>query len=307
MNINPVLAKELKINVRSVRTTVTLLIFNTILAAISLLVFYSIIDMSWYSGGIDYRSMITLYITMASIEFAMFSLIVPAITASGISGERERQTLDLLLTTKMKPLSIILGKLMASLSTVCILAISTLPILSLVFVYGGLRLIDLLGLMLYLIITAIFFGSIGLLISSVIKRTTGATVVTYALIILLFLGTIFLVGFVYLLDAYRLRYIDSNVEPSVGPLIYILLINPGFTYVSMISEQVGEPSAIISFLNQFGNYKSNLIIKNWLYVSCAIQLAISAFFIWLASRAIDPIFAKHKVKKSKKVKKIKTA
>ncbi|MFR6329249.1 MAG: hypothetical protein ACLUOI_10765 [Eisenbergiella sp.] len=47
---------------------------------------------------------------MSSIEFLMLMFIMPALTASSISGERERQTLELMLTTNEAE-EIILGKL----------------------------------------------------------------------------------------------------------------------------------------------------------------------------------------------------
>ncbi|MFQ9208670.1 MAG: ABC transporter permease [Clostridium fessum] len=64
---------------------------------------------------------------------------MPALTASSISGERERQTLELMLTTTMEPRDMVLGKLASSLVTMLVLAVSALPVQALVFVYGALR------------------------------------------------------------------------------------------------------------------------------------------------------------------------
>ena len=74
---------------------------------------------------------------VASLEFLMLILIMPAMTAGSISGERERQTLDLMLTTCMTPADIVLGKLEAALGTMFLMVVSSLPILAMVFVYGG--------------------------------------------------------------------------------------------------------------------------------------------------------------------------
>lgn len=289
MNLNPVLAKELKINVRSVKTTLIILIFNAILAVISLLVLYGMVDLAKYSGGINYSNMIELYVAMACIEYGMFILIVPAMTASSISGERERQTLDLLLTTKMQPISIIIGKLIASLSTVCILAFSTLPILSLVFIFGGLGLGDFLNLMIYFIVAAVFMGSIGIFFSTMTKKTTGATVLTYAAVIFFFGGTIALVLMIYLFLLYKNNIGGSYIQPDVGGMIYILLVNPAVSFASLLTGQVGYNSTLNDFFNSFGKYDRNFIMDHWLIMSCSIQLALSGFFIWLSSKAINPL------------------
>ncbi len=75
--------------------------------------------------------------------------------AGSIAGERERQTLDMLLATKMKPWSIVLGKLESSLSSVLMLAVSSLPVLSIVFIFGGVGILELVGFVVILGVSAI--------------------------------------------------------------------------------------------------------------------------------------------------------
>ena len=77
-------------------------------------------------------------------------------------GERERKTLDLLLTTHLSPWKIILGKLGSSLCLIFLISFSTLPVIGLVLIYGGITLVNLFQLILNLVITGIFIGSIGI-------------------------------------------------------------------------------------------------------------------------------------------------
>ena len=72
-----------------------------------------------------------------AIEFILLMFIVPAVTAASISGERERQTLDLMLTTQMTAAQIVTGKLMGALSSLFVLILSSFPAVAMVFVYGG--------------------------------------------------------------------------------------------------------------------------------------------------------------------------
>ena len=124
IRLNPVFQKEYMLMTRSIKMIVTVLIFNAILSIFGFAVFYSIINTAKYTGVVDYSSMLNLYYVMAFIEFVMVALIVPAISSGAISGEREKQTLDILLTTRMTPLKIVTGKLMSSIITIMLLIIS---------------------------------------------------------------------------------------------------------------------------------------------------------------------------------------
>ena len=115
-----------------------------------------------------------LYTFVSSIEFLMLMFIMPALTASSISGERERQTLELMLTTTMKPKEIILGKFWSALTTMLILAISALPVQSLVFVYGGITIADMMILFLCYGIVALFTGGIGMFYSCLLYTSRTA-------------------------------------------------------------------------------------------------------------------------------------
>lgn len=89
-------------------------LFNGILFLVTLLNMYSVIMQVKASASIQYSSFMELYEFVTSMEFILLMFIVPAVTASAISGERERQTLDLMLTTRMSAGQIVTGKLLSS-------------------------------------------------------------------------------------------------------------------------------------------------------------------------------------------------
>jgi len=103
MKLNPVYKRETTVSSRSFRLALILAIFNTILALVVLLNMYSVVERVKLTAEIQYSSFTNLYVFVAAVEFVMLMFIMPALTAGGISGERERQTLDLLLTTTLKP------------------------------------------------------------------------------------------------------------------------------------------------------------------------------------------------------------
>lgn len=282
MQINPVFRKELKLNVRSARLPIVILIYNSVLAFISILVFYAIIENARWSGVIDYTSVIMLYIIVWGIEGVLLAFIVPALTASAISGERERQTLDILLTTRMTPWSIIWGKLMSSVSMIILLVFSSVPVISIVLIFGGISLPDVFKIALYLIFAAIFFGAMSIACSARFKKTTTSTVAAYGGVLGICAGTVFIVIIGALICSV------SGVMPiknSVGILSLILLINPGTTVAAILSQQLSYTYVSGSFFNDFLGAPA-FFSRHWVIISIGVQIVFMLFLLWNASRAL---------------------
>lgn len=117
MKMNPVYKRELKVGSRSIRMAVILLAFNGILSAVALFNMYSAVEQVKMTAEIQYSRFLQLYVFVVSLEFIMLMFIMPALTSNSISGERERQTLDLMLTTTMKPGEVVLGQAAAAFTT----------------------------------------------------------------------------------------------------------------------------------------------------------------------------------------------
>ena len=98
---NPVFKMEKMTSSRSGKMSVIVFGMNLILTVTALIMLYTIAHETGYTGEIPYQSFIQLYRMIAFFEFTLILLIVPALTSGAVSGERERQTLDLLLSTKM--------------------------------------------------------------------------------------------------------------------------------------------------------------------------------------------------------------
>ena len=106
------------------------------------------------------------YAYMIMLQFGMLVLVAPAMTAGSISGERERQTLDLVLVTNTGPVKLVLGKLLESFSFLALLVMCSLPMLSLVLITGGATLAQVLISVAFLLLTALAALSVGLVCSS---------------------------------------------------------------------------------------------------------------------------------------------
>ena len=192
MKQNPVYNREMRVSSRSMKLPLIIFLFNGILFLVTLLNMYSVIMQVKASASIQYSSFMELYEFVTSMEFILLMFIVPAVTASAISGERERQTLDLMLTTRMSAGQIVTGKLLSALSTLFLLILSSFPAVAMVFVYGGITWTDAFSLILCYVTVAFFAGSIGICFSAAFKRSTVSTVVTYGTLTAVVAGTYFL-------------------------------------------------------------------------------------------------------------------
>lgn len=282
---NPVYQKEMKMSVRTIRLAVLIMVFNGILAALNLLSMYGAVNRSRFFGSVQFSSVIQIYSTVAYIEFAMFMLLVPAVTAGSISGEKERRTLDLLLTSRMTSLSIVFGKLKASLNLVRILAISSLPVLSLVFIFGGIRIRDLIWVLCALLISGFFAGSIGILFSTVSRKTTTATVLSYGSLIALIFGSYGIVGF--------LQYLDNNnigkFTNGVGKGIYVLLLNPAVAFAELVYNQVSNEGFVEKICSIYAPMEQGFFINNWILISLCIQIVLSILLLFLSAWILNPL------------------
>ena len=93
MKRNPVYSREMRVSSRSIRLPVILAVFNGILSFAVLLNMYSAVEQVKAAAAIQYSRFMDMYELAATLEFVLVAFLSPAVTASSISGERERQTL----------------------------------------------------------------------------------------------------------------------------------------------------------------------------------------------------------------------
>lgn len=291
---NPVFKKELKQTARMKRTALLILFYNFALALFGLFAFYITFHAKGtYHTYINYADILNIYMIITGIEFILILFLVPALTAGSIVGEREKKTLDILLTTKMTPGQIVTGKLMASLSTMVLLAFSSLPVISIVFSVGGITLWDLVKFMIFLMVTAVYIGSIGILFSTLCKRTTTATVSTYAVMLLLVVGiAALLFGIVLIYNIRTWGFADYNniiwINSGIGKLVFLLFLNPFISYTSMLRDQIGYMGGLMNGIIVSGNLGS-FTSNYWFAISMGIQLLLSAVCLKAASIILSPL------------------
>lgn len=301
IKINPVYRKELRVSTRTFKFALMMTAYNMVLALVALLIFFGFFDSS-FNRIIDYADILYIYMAVACIEFGLVFFIVPILTSSSIAGERERQTLEILLTTTLKPIQIVIGKLESSISMVLLLMVSSVPVVSIVFSIGGIGVSAVMGLLVLIIVTTIYVGSIGIWCSAMLKKTIPSAVSTFGLVFIITIGpvAVLLVLALGMYQYYMYNYPYAPV-PNLGNAGLILLLDPLFSAISLFSRQFGETELLMEILvDRFNCDVSTVVTDHWFGLSVIVQLASSALILFAASRHLDPLRKRRMKRKDKR-------
>jgi ABC-2 type transport system permease protein len=163
----------------------------------------------------------TVFTALALVQLALVCLVGPGVAAGAISGERERQTLDVLLVSSMTPFGIVWGKLVASVAFLLLLIVVGLPIFATVFLFGGVDLQQFFVIQLLTVTTALAISAVSLFLSAFFRRTLVSTVFAYGLT---FAGTVGAGAVGLLLTGITA---SRSVRPGAAPDLHpLLLANP---------------------------------------------------------------------------------
>ena len=116
------------------------------------------------------------------IDIFAIVLLLPAMACSAISGEREKQTLGLLLISRIRPFALVIEKLLSRLLPMTTLLLITVPMLGVAFLLGGVELGDVLLILCLLLTAAIQVGTAAILCSSIFHSAVDAFWATYVLL-----------------------------------------------------------------------------------------------------------------------------
>ncbi len=296
MRYNPVIAKELKVKMRGWKSPALVTIYLGFLGLIVFFYFLTNDQISRYSSySFNPRTAVNIYNMLAIAQFMLILLITPALTGGAISGERERQTLDLLLCTNLPTFSIVFGKLISSIAHVLLLIVASFPILGIVFIFGGIGLVDVLLLFAFYIVTAFMVGSVGLFYSSIFKKSSIAMVMTYVTLLGFVIGTVVIM---YVWTFFTMRF-GGNPETNPALILIFMAPNPFFGLASMATWSSGY----IDIFNIFYELKRIFSDKTagWIFtrpwlLNITFNVLLSGVLIWFTSWKLKPVKRKKKKK-----------
>ncbi|RHW36437.1 ABC transporter permease [Neobacillus notoginsengisoli] len=260
--MNPVMNKEFKLRFRSFKSFLGLM-FYLIALSIIIVGFIFIQSQSYGTNYFRPEESRIMFMVLSFIQLGLILFVTPGLTAGVISGEREKQTLNILLTTTQTSAGIIIGKLISSVSFLLLMIVASMPIYSIVFLFGGISPLQVLTVLGYYILIIFVFGSFGVLFSTLIRRTIISMITTYGTALFFAGGTAFL--FVVSMEF-------GGLMPGSSPVPYfIAILNPfivlmGFLEPSLVQE-INRQTGIL-----FPLWASQLIVYGILF---SVALAVS--------------------------------
>jgi ABC-type transport system involved in multi-copper enzyme maturation permease subunit len=186
---NPIIAKELRSRMRGWQAFALITGYLCVIGGLGWLIYAA--DVSSFGNVINLGSTgAEVFRLLAGAVMATVALIVPGLVGPTISGERERQTLDLLLVTPLGPARIVVGKLLAALLFVAVLVVACLPLFSVAFLLGGVPLSEVLEAVAFILVGALTLGALSMLVSVLLPRVATSTVVAYLVMLALAVGPV---------------------------------------------------------------------------------------------------------------------
>lgn len=269
--LNPVLNKEFKLRLRSFKSYLGILIYLLVLGSIGM-GFIFLTTMNARMGYFRPEESRYMFMVLSMVQLALILFMTPGLTAGVISGERERQTLNMLLTTKQSSASIIIGKLLSSLSFLLLIIIASLPLYSITFLFGGVSPVMLLATFGLYLLTILTIGSMGVMFSTLLRKTIVSMITTYGV-------ALFLTAFTAFIALLSVEFISMGGPNQVNnPIPYLLLMsNP-----AAVMMTVFEPSMEKELFRQSG-----ITFPLWIsyLFTCILLIALS---LWISISKLRP-------------------
>lgn len=287
MHLNPLVKKDIKVQSRSMRMSWGLFAYEAIMAVVFFIAMVMIKQQSRWSYDNIYSSIVMLYPVLAITQFLIIGMVVPVRTASAISGEKERQTFDIMMTTSMTEFSIVFGKVLTSIIQSMFYVAAAMPVLAMAFVIGGLSLSYLFWFLAIAVLASIFSASIGIYCSSICKKSVSAVIMSY----------IFYLGF-FILTMAPVWLIASTVtnmtQGVLNAALMFCLINPAVYLLEFFGWIMGGESYIFEMMtwNAKGVLSETTVHYLWMAGSSVMLILVSFLFLWLAARRITPVSKK---------------
>ena len=296
IRLNPIVKKDLQVTVRSMRMSWGLFAYEAALTVAFLLALLVIQEESSYMpDGNIYSSLVYLFPVVAAAQVCIVALYVPIITASSISGEKERQTFDIMLTTCMSPFSIVFGKVASAVIRILFFVAASTPIMALSFVVGGLSWSNLFYYLLAIILFSVFSGSIGILSSAFCRKSVAAVLLSFVMYFV-----------IYFMTYLPLIYCGIFGRGKYGESLLPLLVNPMIFFEEFFMHMMTGESLFGMEGGTFTRRDVGLLTytlahgKVWMFVSAGCILILSFLFMALAAWKVNPMHSGSGRRRSKK-------
>ncbi len=210
---------ELRQRIRGRRWWILLGIWFAVLLGLVVLIRQAMVN----SPGQDLSNLgLIMFASLALLVLAMACLVVPALTATSINGERDRGTLAILQATALRPWQIIAAKYLAALVTTAAFLAATIPIALWSMAEGGVSLGKAAAVYLTLLgVSAVLLAG-AMAASAIVRRPALSAVLAYGFVGFLTIGTLILYG----ISMTTVDYDYRGDGPDYGARWLLLAPNP---------------------------------------------------------------------------------
>lgn len=198
----------------------------------------------------DVRNSGSIFTVLLGIVLFASALIVPGLAASAVSVERERETLDLLLMSTVRPWGILIAKFINAVGFYFLLFAAVLPVMSTVLFLAGVDASYLVFSFVMLFAYTISLTCFGLLCSVLFRKTFTAIIASYICMILISGMAPVLVAMLAFFAVYLTSDFGSNMWIGEEPLVILMTVG------SPLSILLGPEFSdmLISELGFWGNF-----------------------------------------------------
>ena len=180
--VQGMLAKELRGRMRGARAFVVLSVYLLFLGGFALLLYYLATAAARDNPAQPAGK--TVFLGLVAFELGLVCFLAPSFTAGTISGERERHSYDILMTTAYPLPLVVAAKYLAALAYVFLLIVAALPLLSIAVLLGGVSPEEVLIAFGMLVASTLGFGAVGLCFSAWGRSTIAAAALAYGAMLL---------------------------------------------------------------------------------------------------------------------------
>lgn len=272
MITNPIYKKEKLVEEGNIKLSVIIFLFNSILA------FFTLIQINIenvninFSLEVDYGAFFEIFKFISLCEYFMIAVLVAGYSSSCISSEMEDDKFELMLLTKLDSYDVIKGKLLHILSDVCVVIISSMPVLALSFMYSGISIKDVVLIFMGYLSAMIFISSIGIFVASIFKKARISYIITYISIFVIFIlrgGVLFDFNISSYMNWYSSEINIADILTFINPVnIFLISVNRIFGHYGIVINMMSK----IFLINENIMSVILFILGDIVYLAIAIVL-----------------------------------
>lgn len=189
---NPVVVKDFRTRMRGWKAFVVMGAYVALMATVMLIAYYAMSEQ--YANSYSHRATHVavgrdLFTALTWAQAILLTLIIPSLCSGALTQELEKRTIEMIALSPLTSGQMVIGKQLASFLYTLILMVSSVPLAGICLMLGGLSPAEIWVTYLLLVAWAFALSSMGVMWSSLAKKTMTASGNTFGLSFLYFIST----------------------------------------------------------------------------------------------------------------------